>query len=45
MLNIGKGKKKKAASKDAGEVVSPEDQIKLLRSQTSSLEFRLACKT
>ena len=41
----GKGKKKKAASKDAGEVVSPEDQIKLLQSQTTSLEFRLACKT
>eukprot|EP00984_Skeletonema_dohrnii_P017404 scaffold7909_cov115-Skeletonema_dohrnii-CCMP3373.AAC.1 len=41
-----KGKKKKAASKskDAGEIVSPEDQIRLLQSQTSSLEFQLACK-
>jgi len=40
------GKKKKAASKskDAGEIVSPEDQIRLLQSQTSSLEFQLACK-
>ncbi len=43
----GKGKKKKAASKskDAGEIVSPEDQIRLLQSQTSSLEFQLACKS
>ncbi|KAK1744132.1 hypothetical protein QTG54_004665 [Skeletonema marinoi] len=41
-----KGKKKKTASKskDAGEIVSPEDQIRLLQSQTSSLEFQLACK-
>mmetsp|Transcript_8904 Transcript_8904/g.11234 ORF Transcript_8904/g.11234 Transcript_8904/m.11234 type:complete len:170 (-) Transcript_8904:6-515(-) len=40
-----KGKKKnKASSKDAGEIVSPEDQIRLLQSQTSSLEFQLACK-
>eukprot|EP00985_Skeletonema_marinoi_P019866 scaffold11541_cov63-Skeletonema_marinoi.AAC.1 len=44
--NNKKGKKKKAASKskDAGEIVSPEDQIRLLQSQTSSLEFQLACK-
>ena len=40
----GKGKKKKAVSKDAGEIVSPEDQICILQSQTSSLEFQLACK-
>ena len=40
------GKKKKAAStKDAGEIVSPEDQIKLLHSKTTSLEFQLACKS
>lgn len=41
----GKGKKKKAAPKDAGEIVSPEDQIRLLQSQTKSLEFQLACKS
>lgn len=40
----GKGKKK-AASNEAGEVVSPEDQIRLLQSQISSLEFQLACKS
>ncbi len=42
----GNGKKKKAASKskDAGEIVSPEDEIRILQSQTSSLEFQLACK-
>ena len=41
----GKGKKKKAVSKDAGEIVSPEDQIGLLESERSSLKFQLACKS
>mmetsp|Transcript_23897 Transcript_23897/g.36564 ORF Transcript_23897/g.36564 Transcript_23897/m.36564 type:complete len:171 (-) Transcript_23897:12-524(-) len=40
----GKKKNKASKSKDAGEIVSPEDQIRLLQSQTSSLEFQLACK-
>ena len=40
----GKGKKK-AVSKDAGEIVSPEDKIRLLESERSSLQFQLACKS
>ena len=40
----GKGKKK-AVSKDAGEIVSPEDKVRLLESERSSLQFQLACKS
>lgn len=39
------GKKKKAASKEAGEILSPEDQIRVLESQVACLELKLICKT
>lgn len=39
------GKKKKGVSKEAGEIVSPEDQIRLLVSRINSLEFQLTCKS
>ena len=38
------GKKKKAASKEAGEILSPEDRIRVLQSQVTCLELKLICK-